>query len=67
MGSFLHEYGLLLALGAAIWVFFDARKRGKGYPGAILWCLATFLVLIVAVPLWLFYRPALPPPPPPAE
>ena len=70
MSSFLQQYGLLIAVAAAGWVFYDARKRGKGYGGAFLWSLGTFLILIIFLPLWLFFRPPLPrpaDPPPPGE
>lgn len=61
MGAFLHEYGLLVALAAAGWVLHDARKRGSSWLKACCWSLATFLVLIIFLPLWLFMRPPLPP------
>lgn len=60
MGAFLQQYGLLVALAAAAWVLYDGRRRGLAWIRAFFWSLATFLVLIVFLPLWLFMRPPLP-------
>jgi uncharacterized membrane protein len=52
--------GLLIALIVAIWVYSDAKKRGKSSGSAFLWFLGTFLLLIVFLPIWLITRPKLP-------
>ncbi|HHV80499.1 TPA: zinc ribbon domain-containing protein [bacterium] len=43
----------------AIWVYSDAKKRGKSRGSAFLWFLGTFLLLIVFLPIWLITRPKL--------
>jgi len=49
--------GFLVALLAALWVFSDARSRGKGRFESLLWLIGTLLLLIIFLPLWLFVRP----------
>lgn len=49
--------GALIAFFAGLWVFSDARSRGKSNGGAFLWLLGTWIILIVFLPLWLFVRP----------
>jgi len=51
---------LLIPLIVAIWVYSDARKRGKSNLSAFLWSLSVFLLLIVFLPIWLITRPKLP-------
>jgi hypothetical protein len=51
---------LFINLVAAIWVYTDAKMRGKSNRSAFLWSLGTFLFLIVFLPIWLFSRPKLP-------
>lgn len=44
----------IIAAAVGLWVYNDARLRGiNGVP----WALLTFLVLIVGLPLYLYYRP----------
>jgi hypothetical protein len=62
VGEFLQQYGLLVALAAAAWVLYDGHRRGLTWVKAIFWALATFLVLIIFLPLWLYMRPPLPRP-----
>lgn len=45
----------LIALLAGFWVFWDAKARGRPESKAILWGIGTFLMMIVVLPLWLFY------------
>lgn len=47
----------LIAFFVGLWVFSDARSRGKSNGGAFLWLLGTWIILIVFLPLWLFVRP----------
>lgn len=49
--------GLFIAFLIAAWVFSDAKSRGKSSGSAFLWCLGTFLLLIIFLPLWFFLRP----------
>lgn len=49
--------GFLVALGAAFWVFSDAKARGVSGGKAFLWFLGTLFLLIVFLPLWLIIRP----------
>jgi len=49
--------GIIIAMIVAIWVQYDAKKRGKSSSAAFLWGLATIFVLIVALPAWLMTRP----------
>lgn len=51
--------GLLFALAIAVWVFSDAKSRGKSTSSSFLWSLGTFLLLIVFLPIWLVVRPKL--------
>ena len=52
--------GVLIALIVGIWVYSDAKKRGKSSGSAFGWFLGTFLLLIVFLPIWLITRPKLP-------
>lgn len=45
--------GLIIALIAAVWVAYDARKRGMNSVG---WAIGTFLLLILFLPLYLILR-----------
>lgn len=49
--------GLLVVIIIAIWVFSDARSRGKSYGVAFGWFLGTLFLLIVFLPFWLIVRP----------
>lgn len=49
--------GLIIAFFIAIWVFSDAKERGKTGGVAFLWFLGTFAILIIFLPLWLIVRP----------
>ena len=50
---------MLIPLLVGVWVFLDAKSRGKDLSGALLWGFGTFLLLIVVLPLWLLLRPPL--------
>lgn len=45
----------LIALLVGFWVFWDAKARGRPDSKAILWGMGTFLMMLVVLPLWLFY------------
>lgn len=51
--------GLFIAFIVALWVFSDAKARGKSGGSAFLWFLGTFILLIIFLPLWLIVRPKL--------
>ena len=55
----MHTIAMLIPLLVGVWVFLDARSRGKDISGAILWGVGTFLILIIVLPLWLLLRPPL--------
>ena len=46
--------GLLFAVCAAVWVYYDAK--GRNIDGASTYAWATLLVLIVGLPLYLYER-----------
>ena len=46
--------GLLFAVGASLWVYYDAKKRN--IVGAGLYAWGTLLVLIVGLPCYLYER-----------
>lgn len=48
---------LAMWLIATLWVYRDARKRGKRVLIALLWFFANLVLLIVFLPLWLICRP----------
>ena len=50
---------MLIPLLVGVWVFLDARSRGKDMSSSLLWGMGTFLLLIIVLPLWLFLRPPL--------
>ena len=50
---------MLIPLLVGVWVFLDAKSRGKDFSGAMLWGFGTFLLLIIVLPLWLLLRPPL--------
>jgi len=56
--------GTLIAIAilviATVWVYRDARQRGKSAGSAFWWSLGTAALLIVFLPLWLLTRPRLP-------
>lgn len=49
--------GLFINLWISSWVYSDAKSRGKSVGVALFWFVATFLLLIVFLPLWLIMRP----------
>lgn len=49
--------GATIAFMVGLWVYSDALKRGKSSFSAITWGLATFMIMIVFLPLWLLIRP----------
>ncbi|MDL2280761.1 zinc ribbon domain-containing protein [Selenomonadales bacterium OttesenSCG-928-I06] len=49
----MFSIGIVIALVAAGWVYFDAKELGKGTNDALLWALGVFLLLIVFLPLYL--------------
>jgi len=53
----MFEGGLVLAFLIAVWVGQDARKRYVSSVRPFLWFLATFALVIVFWPLYLFVRP----------
>ena len=53
----MHTIAMLIPLLVGVWVFLDARSRGKDVSGALLWGMGTFLILIIVLPLWLLLRP----------
>lgn len=53
-------FGVIVDLIAAIWVAWDARRRGMNAAG---WAIGTFLLLILFLPLYLILRkPVIAPP-----
>ena len=59
-GIGMYIIGLLIALGVGIWVYTDAKKRGKTSGSAFVWFLGVFFLLIIFLPAWLITRPKLP-------
>lgn len=60
--------GAILGALAAIWVFTDARKRGRETGTALLWTVGVFFMLIIFLPLYLIFgRKIKPRPVPPAQ
>ncbi len=53
----MQTIAMLIPLLVAVWVFLDAKSRGKDLSRALLWGFGTFLLLIIALPLWLLLRP----------
>jgi len=51
---------LVIPFIVGIWVYTDAKRRGKSGGSAFLWFLGNFALLIVFLPLWLITRPKLP-------
>lgn len=49
--------GIAINVFVARWVLSDAKDRGKSAGTALSWSIATFLMLIVFLPLWLIMRP----------
>ncbi len=49
--------GIIIAVIAAIFVFFHAWIRQVPIWAALLWSLGTFLILIVVLPIYLLVRP----------
>jgi len=47
---------ILIPILAAVWVFMDARQKGRTEGQALLWAFGTFMALIIFLPLWLFVR-----------
>jgi hypothetical protein len=39
-----------------MWVFFDSQKHGYTFWQGLLWAIGVFFVLVVFLPLYLFYR-----------
>lgn len=54
--------GILIAVFAALFVFFHAWVRRVPVWAALLWALGTFLLLIVILPIYLLVRPQGPEP-----
>jgi hypothetical protein len=53
----VHTIAMIIPLLVGVWVFLDAKSRGKDLSGAMLWGIGTFLLLIIVLPLWLLLRP----------
>lgn len=57
----MDDIALLIALFFLIfvsaWVYRDAVSRGLTSGIAIVWAIAVFLIMIIALPLWLVFRP----------
>ncbi len=53
---------MALVIGAlvAMWVYSDAKKRGKSSGDATIWAVGTLLCCIPVLVVWLFMRPKLP-------
>lgn len=49
--------GVAIAFMVALWVYSDAKKRGKTTRNAFFWFTGVFFVLILFLPLWLIRRP----------
>lgn len=47
---------MLIPMLAALWVFMDAKEKGRSEGQALLWAFGTFMALIIFLPLWLFVR-----------
>lgn len=50
-------FTLIISIAAAVWVYFDAVKLKQDVTNKIMWTIATFLVPILFLPLWLLTRP----------
>jgi endogenous inhibitor of DNA gyrase (YacG/DUF329 family) len=50
--------GYIAAVAASIWVYRDAKSRYSSHPG--LWAFGVLMVLIVFLPLYLWFRPKKP-------
>jgi energy-coupling factor transporter transmembrane protein EcfT len=50
--------GALITFFIALWVFSDARSRGKSNGVSFLWFVGTWFLVILFSPLWLFVRPS---------
>ena len=50
------QIAIMIAAGVAIWVFMDAQKNGYSLPQAIGWMLGVFLLMIVALPIYLIMK-----------
>ena len=51
---------IILAIGlplVAVWVYFDAKKRGKRDNEALKWAAGALFLSVVVVPAWLWTRP----------
>ena len=46
----------ILPMIIALWVFFDSQKHGYTFWQGLLWAIGVFFILIVFLPLYLFYR-----------
>lgn len=57
----MHLIGTILGLFAAWWIYNDAKKLGHSNAVSIIWAVAAFLFLIIAVPLYLLFgrKPAM--------
>jgi hypothetical protein len=42
---------------ATIWIFIDARRRGKNVIVSLLWAIGTLNLFIIVFPIWFIVRP----------
>lgn len=50
---FSYLFGWIISAAIAYWVYTDANKRGMN---GVVWAIATFLVCIISLPLYLIMR-----------
>lgn len=53
----METIGFIISIIASIWVYNDAKKRGKSSSSAFWWALGTLLIWIIFLPIWLIKRP----------
>jgi len=54
MGSFFIVF--VVPMIVAMWVYFDSQKHGYTFTQGLFWAIGVFCLLIVFLPLYLFYR-----------
>jgi hypothetical protein len=50
---FSYLFGYIISAAIAYWVYTDANKRGMN---GVVWAIATFLICIISLPLYLIMR-----------
>lgn len=47
--------GFLIAGLSAIWVYNDAKRRGRDFGSALLWAIGTMAMVVIVLPLYLLF------------